>query len=215
MYHYFVDKKFLDRARPFAVSLAERVQNLVREKGMSCQFFGVGSNPRNMVTQNEDGPIDFDFNLNILSCEDWDNAGSIKETVRKCFNKAMREQGLSDVQDSTSSLTTELIHFKDDPYTEFSVDIAIVTKDSDGCWYRLIHQKTGHVSKDAYIWNKVRDSEGLEKRESWLKKNGHWQEVRDRYTKIKNRYLTRNDYNHPSFVCYIEAVNEIFQKRHK
>ena len=42
-------------------------------KGINTQFFLVGSGARNMVTQNGDGPIDFDYNLNILSCDDINN----------------------------------------------------------------------------------------------------------------------------------------------
>ncbi len=46
-----------------------------------------------MVTQNENSPFDFDYNLNILSCPDWNNAKEIKEMVRKCFNKVMNTNG--------------------------------------------------------------------------------------------------------------------------
>lgn len=210
MYDFFTDADFLDRARPFATGIAERVQDLVREQGISCQFFCVGSNPRNMITRNGKGPIDFDYNLNILASPDWDGH-RLKETVRKCFNQAMREEGLRDVQDSTSSLTTYPIWFDDEPGIRFSIDIAIVAKDDQGSWQRLIHDKRERT----YFWNQVRDSRGLGDRESWLKKRNHWTEVRERYLDIKNRYLTGNDHDHPSFVCYIEAVNEIYQKHHK
>lgn len=27
------------------------------------------------------------------------------------------------------------------------------------------------------------------------------------------RYLTQNDHNHPSFICYIEAVNNVYNSR--
>ena len=87
----------------------------------------------------------------------------------------------------------------------------IVAKDDQGSWQRLIHDKR----ENTYFWNQVRDSRGLGDRESWLKKRNHWTEVRERYLDIKNRYLTGNDHDHPSFVCYIEAVNEIYQKHHK
>lgn len=30
------------------------------------------------------------------------------------------------------------------------------------------------------------------------------------YHNIKNRYLCYNDYNHSSFICYIEAVNNVY-----
>lgn len=214
MYDFFTDKEFIRRAKPVCREIMLDLQDLVRDEGFTCQFFGVGSAARNMYTRDGDGPIDFDYNLNIISCPDWEDGRSIKETARKCFNRAMREHDLADVQDSTSSLTTELIHFQDDPGMEFSIDVAIVTRDEDGNWYRLIHEKTGYAHLDRYYWNKVRDSKGLEDRVDWLKKHNGWTEVRERYLRIKNRYLTRQDHDHPSFVCYIEAVNEIYQKRH-
>ena len=31
--------------------------------------------------------------------------------------------------------------------------------------------------------------------------------------KIKNQYLTSNDYNHSSFICYMEAVNNVYNSR--
>ena len=30
------------------------------------------------------------------------------------------------------------------------------------------------------------------------------------YIKIKNNYLAHNDHNHPSFVCYVEAVHNVY-----
>ena len=215
MYHIFTDSEFIRRAKPVCREIMLDLQHLVRREGVVCQFFGVGSAARNIITQNEDGAIDFDYNLNVISWPEEMDDRDIKETVRKCFNKAMRERGLGDVQDSTSSLTTGLIYFEDDRYTQFSIDVAVVSQDEDGNWHRLIHEKTGYTYEDRYYWNKVRSSKGLPDRVDWLKRNGHWTEVRERYVEVKNRYLTRGDHDHPSFVCYIEAVNEIYQKRHR
>ena len=47
--------------------MKELEENL-RSQGMNTQFFLVGSGARNMITQNGDGNIDFDYNLNIISC---------------------------------------------------------------------------------------------------------------------------------------------------
>ena len=104
------------------------------------------------------------------------------------------------------------IHFKDQPTLRFSIDIGIVTRDNNGLWNRLIHEKTGFSFTDKYYWNEVRNSKGVSDKAATLKKNNHWNDVRQRYLDIKNKYLRANDYNHPSFVCYIEAVNEIYQK---
>ena len=37
--------------------------------------------------------------------------------------------------------------------------------------------------------------------------------TREQYKRIKNKYLTSNDYNHSSFICYIEAVNNVYNSR--
>lgn len=113
------------------------------EKGIQDQFsdFLVGSGAKNMVTQNENESIDFDYNLNIISCPDWEEPRSIKESVRKAMNRIMTNEGLGTVDDSTSCLTTKTISFKDSPENKWSIDLCIVTKDSDGNWQRLIHEK--------------------------------------------------------------------------
>ena len=67
-----------------------------------------------------------------------------------------------------------------------------------------------HNQNDEWIWNEGRQSNGLKEKVEWLKKNNLWNKVRDTYLKKKNLYLRKNDHNHPSFICYIEAVNNIY-----
>lgn len=67
MYDYFKDKDFLDRGQSTCSDIMNDIQEKVREANIPCQFFLVGSGARNMVTQNGDGPIDFDYNLNVLN----------------------------------------------------------------------------------------------------------------------------------------------------
>ena len=45
-----------------------------------------------------------------------------------------------------------------------------------------------------------------------IKKEGLRQEVRDKYLEKKNMYLSWQDRNHPSFVVYVEAVNEVYNR---
>lgn len=83
-------------------------------------------------------------------------------------------------------------------------------------WNRLIHEKTGIVSKDRYYWNEAFCSEGLENKVEWLKNEPKiWNEIRDTYLEKKNMYLHRNDHDHPSFIVYIETINEIYDKHNK
>ena len=65
-----------------------------------------------MVTQNNEEPIDFDYNLYIQKTVNIKDEKELKETVRKVFNIVLKKHGWADCQDSTSSLTTEKRHFK-------------------------------------------------------------------------------------------------------
>ena len=92
------------------------------------------------------------------------------------------------------------------------LNIAIVAEGREGTWFRLIHEKTGIRQYDRWFWNEGPQSKGLNDKVDWLKDNHLWLEVRETYLTKKNLYLSRGDRNHPSFNCYIEAVNEVFHK---
>ena len=215
MYTYVKDKAFLKEAQSVCSEIIKELENELRKKKkINSQMFLVGSGSKKMITQNGNGEIDFDYNLNIISCADWNDTHGIKEAVRLCFNTVMHNHGLADVEDSRSSLTSKPIHFLEGNPTRFHIDLAIVTKDEDGFWHRLIHNKTGIVDRDSWIWNQAPNSDKVRERADKIKKAGKWNKVIDCYLDKKNTYLQRNDYNHPSFVCYIEAVNEIYQTLH-
>lgn len=210
MYNYFEDKQLLGKIQTNCSEIAKEVEDELRSQGLNSQVFLIGSGGRNMVMQNENEPIDFDYNLNVLSCDDFNNCKEIKELVRKAFNKVMRKNDLDDVDDSTSSLTTKKYHLVSNPEIEFSIDLAIVAMDNDGKWYRLKHEKTGYSSNDRYYWNEAPNSKGYNDKAIKIKQVQCWELVREQYKNIKNKYLTSNDHDHPSFICYIEAVNNVY-----
>lgn len=214
MYHYVEDKKFLSRMRNVCGEITQDLCHYLKEDydiGSICYL--VGSGARNLITQNASQPIDLDYNLKITKCEDFEDCRTIKEAVRKSFNKALNEHGWSDCQDSTSSLTTERRYFIKGNNTEFSIDVCIVCSDEKGNLYRLIHNKTGFSMYDQYHWDMSPHSAKLRQKADYIKCKGKWQLVREQYLNIKNRYLQRGDYNHPSFICYIEAVNNVYNTR--
>ena len=103
------------------------------------------------------------------------------------------------------------MRLKENDPTEFSIDLAIVYEYS-GQWYRLIHEKTGYAIRDNYYWNEVPHSNELRRKAETLKKHGLWLDVRETYLEKKNMYLKRGDRDHPSFIIYIEAVNEVWSQ---
>ena len=211
MYHWVEDKDFLARAYHDSADIVNQLVQELKNYGIEARMNVVGSKRRNMITQNADKPIDFDFNLLILNANDYAKASDLKEDVRKAFNTVLEREGWPDCDDSTSALTTKQMVYKKGNKTPFYIDVCIVKKDGYGL-HRLIHQKTGFVNTDQWFWSMVPNSHDLREKEEYLEPK-YWNEVRETYLVKKNMYLSRPyDNSHPSFICYIEAVNEVYSK---
>lgn len=214
MFHEIDDKIFLSGMRQLCGSIVQDTCGfLKRDFDIGAVPYLVGSGARNLIMQNGNEPVDLDYNIEIVRCEDFNNCRYLKECTRKAFNSALITKRQNNCEDSTSSLTSKKIHFSSGNRTPFSIDICIVTKGDNGRIYRLIHEKTGFVAQDSYFWNQAPNSKNIKKKADYIKAHGKWILVRNQYLNIKNKYLTSNDHDHPSFICYIEAVNNVFNSR--
>ena len=214
MYHWIEDKEFLGKMRALCADIVNQlVQQINNDGHMWVEAHLVGSGAKNMIAQNANEPVDLDYNLCILEnyAFDANDGRRIKPYIQEQFNAVLQKNGWGDCQDSTSALTTERRYFTKGNHTEFSIDLAIV-QERNNSWYRLIHQKTGIVQLDQWYWNEAPHSHGLDRRVDILKENDLWLKVRDAYLEKKNMYLSRQDHDHPSFIVYIEAVNEVYCK---
>lgn len=214
MYHYIEDKEFLKRMKSRCSDIINQlVQSINNDSVMTVETQLVGSGAKNLITQNANEPIDLDYNLCVVKVFDinFNDGRAIKEHIRKHFNAVLNNNGWNDCQDSTSALSTELRHFTKGNKTEFNIDLAIVRESNLG-WERLIHYKTGFVFDDQWYWNEAPNSRDLVDKVCDIKDENLWQEVRDIYLDKKNMYLCRGDHNHPSFIVYIETINEIYNK---
>lgn len=210
MYHWVTDKEYLKTTYSACADIVNQLVQALKKEGVEASMNVVGSKKRNMITQNEKEAIDFDFNLLIENANRF-REGDLKEMVRKAFNGVLSNNDWGDCEDSTSALTTEKRVWEKGNKTPFSVDVCIVSYDNFGQLRRLIHEKTGNTWWDRYYWNTVPSSQKLWEKEDYLKPD-YWSDVREAYLEKKNMYLRRQDHNHPSFVCYIEAVNEVYDK---
>lgn len=214
MFEYVEDKEYLSRVRSVCGEIMQDFCHTLKEDyDIGSTFYLVGSGAKNLIVQNASQPIDLDYNLEIVRCEDFEDCRKLKECARKALNKALSMNGWGDCEDSTSSLTTERRYFSQGNQTLFSIDVCIVVTDTQDRMYRLIHEKTGFTYNDKYYWNEAPHSSGIRKKVDFIKRKGKWILVRDQYLRLKNKYLTSNDYNHPSFICYIEAVNNVYNSR--
>ena len=127
MYSYVEDKQFVSRMRNLCGRIMQECCHILKEEyDIGANFYLVGSGAKNLIMQNERNPIDLDYNLEVVRCEDFRDCRRIKEDVRKAFNSALHEFGWRDCQDSTSSLTTAKYHFTQGNQTEFSMDVLYV-----------------------------------------------------------------------------------------
>lgn len=214
MYHYIEDKDFLKRMKSLCSDIINQlVQSINNDSVMTVEAHLVGSGAKNLITQNANEPIDLDYNLCVLEVFGirFNDGKAIKEHIQKHFNAVLNNNGWSNCQDSTLALSTELRHFKKGNKTKFKIDLAIVRENRYG-WERLIHRKTGFMDCDQWYWNEAPNSRGLVDKVFDIKTENLWQEVRDIYLDKKNMYLCRGDHNHPSFIVYIETINEIYNK---
>lgn len=214
MYHYIQDKDFRKRLKSTCSDIVNQlVQSINKGSVMTVKACLVGSGAQNLITQNANNPIDLDYNICIIGTESIsiNDGREIKEYIRKEFNGVLKVNDWSDCKDSTSALTTEQRVFERGNKTAFSIDIAIIFENDFG-WHKLIHEKTGSVFYDRYYWNEIPDSKQLEEKVYAIKLNHLWNEVRNTYLDKKNFYLQKNDRTHPSFIVYIESVNQIYNK---
>lgn len=193
----------------------DRVCSILHSKGITAQHMLVGSGARNLVTRNGNGPFDLDYNLEIIKATDkyWNDLRYLKDTVRVALDKATGISGcFSESQDSTSCLTV-VLYFKSEPTIKFKFDVAIVARNPNGTLCRLIHNKNvWGYGNDQYTWNEVPNSHDVAQKAQRIKSEGLWFEVREQYVELKNMYLSRQDKNHPSFIVYVEAVNQVYNK---
>lgn len=183
MYHYIRDKVFLKDMKYLCSNIINQLVQLINNDSlMEVEAHLVGSGAKNLITQNSNEPIDLDYNLMIIDSEiNINNCREIKEYIRKQFNVILNKNGWNDCMDSTSVLTTEKRHFTKGNHTEFSIDLAIVFNDRNGC-HRLIHEKTGFTAWDRYYWNLVPNSRNLFDKVAAIKDEHLWDEVIDELT---------------------------------
>lgn len=67
MYHYLDDKEFTAGIRKLSGEIMQDTCHILKEKyDIGANFCLVGSGARNLITQNNNLPVDLDYNLEIL-----------------------------------------------------------------------------------------------------------------------------------------------------
>ena len=211
-----VEPKIVKPYKIFCSDTLNRLKNVLHnDYDIDCTFRLIGSGSKDIVTQNADGAFDLDYNLYITKFPSGfdPNTSSrmkwLKDSIRVELNQLLGHEGFRDVQDSTSVLTARLFLTSDPNKKIFSFDIAILAKNTNDEFCRLIHEKGPF---ERFYWNQVPSSHNVYDKADELKQYGWWDDIQTKYVDLKNMYLQRMDYNHPSFIVFVEAVNQIYQE---
>lgn len=209
MYHYeYVKRK---QAAPYKANLIEfihKVQDEVRDY-FTFQFTFIGSSSRDMITFDPTTNIGFDFDVNIEVNDDDENytPKEIRTILCTAFSKLLLLYGYCKCVDSTRVITIKAIDFFNSRIIH-SCDFAIVYNAGNRQQYIRYNKGTG-----TYTWEYQKQPyKELEKRADYLKKNGHWDEVRDKYLDKKNNNTNPNKHSRS---LYAEAVNECYLRYKK
>lgn len=75
------------------------------------------------------------------------------------------------------------------------------------------HENGYNNHYEKYYWNESPSScEYSEKAKVIKPIPGWWEVVLEHYLDIKNDFLRKNDYNNHSFICYIQAGNDVYNQ---
>ena len=211
MYHYIYATQ--GELKPVKKEL-ERIIHLVQDEvrddfTFSYEYVGSSSKKRNLVTYDPKSNIGFDFDVNIhVNDEDEEYE---PEEIRSILFNALRKNalgfGYNSFENSTSVIT---IKFVEKPFSRIhhSCDFAIVYNGKDGQQYIRYNKK-----QDYFSWEfRSKGFENLEERADWLKKQKHWNEVRDLYLYLKN---TNTNSDKHSRSIYAEAINNLYNQYSK
>ncbi len=210
MSYQYVSKSEIKVLHSFCSSKMTELVQILRKQEITCKFYEIGSYAKNMVTKNGKAPYDLDYNIEITKQlpPKYNDLKKLKNLIRSKMDGLLPKPKFSCGKDSTSVITY-IQHIPNNPNIQFTFDIGIVSRNNNGNLQRLIHnKKNGTVT-----WNEAKNSNDIDDKVKTLRKNGYTNEIKELYLKKKNDYLSKNDSdNHPSFIVYIETINEIYEK---
>lgn len=208
MYHYVESKDY----KPYHFFISDKLnrvkQQILKEHQIETTVDSVGSLYKKLVTQNNSLPFDLDYNLvieNRLITQL--NPKPLKDYVMEHLDDMIAEEyeDWKYCQDSKAAITIRRVV---DGRLDFSADIAILARNSNGQYCRLLHDK----QRQKYDWAPVPNSEKIYERFRKLKNYGYWEDIQEKYLEKKNSYLSKQDKDHPSFVVFVETIKEVWDR---
>lgn len=208
-FSYVTKKEYL----PVKKELIELI-NLVQDEVIdyfTFRFDFIGSASRNMITRDNDSNVGYDFDVNIEVNDDNNkySAKELKNILIRGFNKHAKRFNYDYCEDSKRVIT---IKVKDRQNSRIlhSCDFAIVNNYVDSEGYECQQYVHFNKSQNTYEWQE--QPQGfymLPEKIEWIKENGLWQEVRNRYLANKN---ANNNPNKKSRSIFAETIAQVYNE---
>lgn len=205
MYHYdYVTKKSVNEQKKEVLQVIHEVQNEVRAE-FTFQYFFIGSSSRNMITFDKTTNTGYDFDIDIV-VNDPENKltpKAIRSLLERAFQKISKKYGYDAFENSRRVFTIKALNSSRNKI-KHSCDIAIVRKDDEKREYIAFDKQTS-----SYRWEESTKPYEIEIKTEYLRKNGHWGEVRETYLKKKNE---NTDPGKHSRALYAETIYEVYAR---
>lgn len=202
----YVSKKEYMPVKKELIALINMVQNEVRDS-FTFRFDFIGSTSRNMITREVNGNKGYDFDVNIRVNDDDENysARKIRDILKRAFDKYSHLFSYDYVEDSSRVITIK-VKDKKNARILHSCDFAVVYDCNDGKQQYIRYNK----NQNTYVWEYQSDSfYRLEEKIKWIKDNGLWQEVRNKYLSNKEN---NSDSNKKSRSIFAETIAQVYNE---
>ncbi len=202
----YVSKKEYMPVKKELIELINMVQNEVRDS-FTFRFDFIGSTSRNMITREVNGNKGYDFDVNIRVNDDDENysARKIRDILKRAFDKYSHLFSYDYVEDSSRVITIK-VKDKKNARILHSCDFAVVYDCNDGKQQYIRYNK----NQNTYVWEYQSDSfYRLEEKIKWIKDNGLWQEVRNKYLSNKEN---NSDSNKKSRSIFAETIAQVYNE---
>lgn len=207
-YFEYVSKEEVSRIRNDLTAFTNLVQKDIKDLFTFTYTF-IGASTNNMVTTNYYSNIGYDFDVSIIINDknDMDPNDIIKE-LKSAFDK---HQDLFKYNYTDDDKRVFSIKLKDKKRSKLNhvCDFGVYKTSADNqTKYISFNKKTSK-----YEW--INNPKGIALQDHkimWLKDNGYWQEIRERY--LENRSLSVYK-NKPTRLIFSDLVNSIYKESNR
>lgn len=196
MYTYVSKKRLSGPKAEIEKLLAELVDVLKEKYGLKASIMTVGSAKSNLVTADETGHFDFDYNICFSKVPQEVRAKpqSLKDRVRTQFDM-LSGKDFYYGRGRKSVITFE--HAEED----YSLDLGILIKNKDGQHCRLVYDK----NSDKYQCCEISLLYDASAKEEYIRSHNAQDRLASVYLNNKNKHRERD-----SFHNYLDAINTVY-----